>query len=238
VVDALVRDRTARPRTIAFLNAHVLLLAQEGPEGLGAELRHAGVVAVDGISIALASWVLNGEWLPRCVMTWAFDAYTTSRRVTDARAILAGATGPEAEAAAAAINRQSPHLRVVKSLSGHLPLEAYANAFATSEAIDLVLLGMGSPRTETVMRCATERCPTAVAWHIGAGTVKYYAGTKQRTPRAIQACGLQWLHRLVFEPHTRKRYLLGLPRFAWWLAKARFEQESSADTAPELGRHS
>lgn len=218
-VDALVRDRGARPRTIAFLNAHVFLLAHEGEEGLREQLRSAGVVAVDGISIALAAWALNGEWLPRCIMTRAFDEYTMSRTVTDARAILAGATGPEAEAAAATINRQSPHLRVVTALSGHRSLEEYARAFDASEAIDLVLLGMGSPRTENLMRCASERCPEAVAWHIGAGTIKYYAGTKKRTPPSIQACGLQWLHRMVLEPHTRKRYLIGIPRFAWLLAR-------------------
>jgi N-acetylglucosaminyldiphosphoundecaprenol N-acetyl-beta-D-mannosaminyltransferase len=226
VVDELVRNPTVQPRTVAFVNAHVFLSAYGEDAGLYSDLQNAAVVAVDGISIALASWVLNCRWVPRCVMTQAFDEYVTYGAGADARAILAGASEPEAQAAAAAIHRQSPHLRIDTALSGHLPLEEYARVFETSKDTDLVLLGMGSPRTETVMRLATERCRKAVIWHIGAGTFKYYAGTKKRTPRWIHACGLQWLHRMVLEPHTRKRYLAGIPRFAWLLARLRVGHNS------------
>ena len=212
-VDTLVRHPGLRPRTILFLNAHVFCLAGDHP-GLHRQLAAARVVAVDGVSMVLAAWALRGAWLPRCMMTVAFDAYVGAQGLAPARALLVGTTRAEAEAAAANLVAHSRHLEVVAAISGYETDETYDRLFRDNAGVDLILLGLGSPRTEELIERATARRPEAVVWHIGAGTIKCWAGTKQRAPGWVGRWGLEWGHRLIHEPHTRGRYLVGLPRFA------------------------
>ena len=62
---------------------------------------------------------------------------------------------------------------------------------------------------------AAQYCSASVCWHIGAGTIETWAGTKCRAPAWFSRFGVQWLHRMVFEPHTRSRYLRGFFEFLW-----------------------
>jgi N-acetylglucosaminyldiphosphoundecaprenol N-acetyl-beta-D-mannosaminyltransferase len=198
---------------LTFANAHVCCLAVDDPE-LRKILTGARVVAADGVSVCLAAILTYGVRLRRCMMTRAFEAYLATTDLFSARALLIGTTTAQAERAAVAINRASRHLRVVDALSGFLEDTQYRHALQRSAGIDVVLVGMGTPRSEKMLRLVTDECPDIVAWHIGAGTIKCFAGTKQRAPEWVGRCGLEWAHRFAFEPHTRKRYLGGLPVFA------------------------
>lgn len=59
-----------------------------------------------------------------------------------------------------------------------------------------------------------------LGFHIGGGTVRLYAGTKRRAPRWLSRLGLEWAHRITFEPATRARYLAGGLEFAANLLQA------------------
>ncbi|MGK0231786.1 MAG: UDP-N-acetyl-D-mannosaminuronic acid transferase (WecB/TagA/CpsF family) [Gammaproteobacteria bacterium] len=56
---------------------------------------------------------------------------------------------------------------------------------------------------------ASRVCPEANIFHAGAGAFKVYTGTKHRAPTWISHFGIEWLHRIFFEPHTRERYTKG-----------------------------
>jgi UDP-N-acetyl-D-mannosaminuronic acid transferase (WecB/TagA/CpsF family) len=60
---------------------------------------------------------------------------------------------------------------------------------------------------------ASEICHRALCWHVGAGTLKQWAGTKRRAPAVVMKLGLEWLHRMSFEPQTRTRYTVGILLF-------------------------
>jgi N-acetylglucosaminyldiphosphoundecaprenol N-acetyl-beta-D-mannosaminyltransferase len=84
----------------------------------------------------------------------------------------------------------------------------------------LVLIGMGSPRSERILLLASEICHRALCWHVGGGTLKQWAGTKRRAPAVVTQLGLEWLHRMTFEPQTRTRYTTGIPLFVRHLLTA------------------
>ena len=83
--------------------------------------------------------------------------------------------------------------------------------------VDFVFVGMGTPRSETVLDSLAELAPNAILWHIGGGTIGFYAGTIKEAPIWMRKSGLQWLHRLILEPKRMwKRYILGNCEFVFY----------------------
>lgn len=77
---------------------------------------------------------------------------------------------------------------------------------------DIVLVGLGSPKQEHLIRDLRAVLPTA--WFLGIGiTFSFVAGEVRRAPPWMRRIGLEWTHRLVQEPRRlARRYLLhGLP---------------------------
>jgi N-acetylglucosaminyldiphosphoundecaprenol N-acetyl-beta-D-mannosaminyltransferase len=88
---------------------------------------------------------------------------------------------------------------------------------------------MGTPKSERVLHLASKLCPKAIIWHIGGGTVRFYAGTLKEAPAWMRRSGLQWMHRLALEPRRMwKRYVLGNPLFVWRILTARALQKHNA----------
>jgi N-acetylglucosaminyldiphosphoundecaprenol N-acetyl-beta-D-mannosaminyltransferase len=72
---------------------------------------------------------------------------------------------------------------------------------------NLVLIGMGFPKQELMIRRLREVLPNA--WYVGCGAgIPMAAGASRRAPESMQKLGLEWLHRLVQEPRRlARRYL-------------------------------
>lgn len=207
-------DQPDRPgMMVGFVNPHVY--NQAGAHSTVAEfLEDCDLVCVDGVGVTLASRVMYNASLPRVVATDLFDDLVAGfDRPLDA--LLVGTTAGEVAAAAARINQQSAGLRIVDTADGFRDLNEYDTLFCRHAAIDAVLVGAGTPRSEQILLHAQRICRRALAVHVGAGTIKVYAGTKRRAPRIVSRMGLEWMHRFVFEPHTRRRYLSG----GWTFAK-------------------
>jgi exopolysaccharide biosynthesis WecB/TagA/CpsF family protein len=84
----------------------------------------------------------------------------------------------------------------------------------------LVLIGLGFPKQERLIRLLRSEMPQA--WFVGIGiSLSFLAGKQPRAPAALQRLGLEWLHRLWHEPRRlfRRYVVLGLPfavrLFAW-----------------------
>jgi len=73
---------------------------------------------------------------------------------------------------------------------------------------DIVLVGLGSPKQELLIRALRPDFPRA--WMIGVGmTFSFVAGTLSRAPAWMQRTGLEWCWRLAQEPkRLSRRYLL------------------------------
>jgi N-acetylglucosaminyldiphosphoundecaprenol N-acetyl-beta-D-mannosaminyltransferase len=218
----LLRDKTLRPRTVLCVNAHIYNRATADPT-LKQNLEAARVVAADGMAVVWAARLFGVRIPERCNMTESFRAFLTEPDMPANRAILIGCSPAEAEAAAAEIHRSSRHCRVLGAFSGFLDDAAYRAICEQHRAVDLILLGMGTPRTEFVAAQAAAICPEAIVWGIGGGTVRILAGTMEEAPIAWRRLGLQWLHRLLREPHRLwRRNLIGHPLFAFLILKAAF----------------
>jgi N-acetylglucosaminyldiphosphoundecaprenol N-acetyl-beta-D-mannosaminyltransferase len=78
----------------------------------------------------------------------------------------------------------------------------------------IVWVGLGSPKQDRAVAELAARVP-AVFVAVGAA-FDFISGNKTRAPRWMQRLGLEWVHRLLSEPRRLwRRYLIGLPRFAW-----------------------
>ena len=196
---------------VGFVNPHVYVTAADAPvvrEHLGA----CDLVCVDGVGVALAHRLAGRGRVPRTVAEHLFRTFWTgSRRAVPT--IVIGIEPGTVGRAAAALDAASAGPRVVGALDGFADDASVRTFLGAHPHARLVLIGAGSPRSEAIAAIARRRLPDAVVFHCGAGTLKTWAGTKRRAPAALSRLGLEWLHRIAFEPHARARYLVGGPRF-------------------------
>jgi N-acetylglucosaminyldiphosphoundecaprenol N-acetyl-beta-D-mannosaminyltransferase len=192
---------------ITFINAYVYCLAKRDEE-LNSIISNSNIVISDGISIVLAALLINRIKIAHSIMTHVFDQFLISDRVPVSSGILIGVTGPEVRKAMKAINEISHNINIEEAYSGYHSSDYYSTMLKKHQNINFILIGMSSPRSEYLCRQARDLCINSIIWHIGAGTIKCYAGTKKRAPKWLLKIGMEWIHRFFFEKHTRKRYLI------------------------------
>jgi|GEM_PF-1110803 len=201
-----------RPTTlIGFVNPHVYNLACEHDE-VESFIKQCRLVCIDGIGVQLAAFIVGRQPNQRIVAEELFNLMleeTSFQR----NAVLMGVTQNELSAATSAINQASSSINIIDGIDGFQDDASYTAWLKDHRQTDLILIGAGTPRSEQIALLAKQHCQRAVIWHIGAGTVKTWAGTKRRAPTWVSRMGMQWLHRIRFEPHTRSRYLSGAVRF-------------------------
>ncbi|AKJ31876.1 WecB/TagA/CpsF family glycosyltransferase [Caldimonas brevitalea] len=211
----LVRQRlSGRPSRTAcfgFLNPHVYNVSASDPH-VAAFLERCEAVCLDGVGAALAASVLNRTRLPRVVMHQVFDACLDAGCLRG-RVVLLGLTPDEYRPAADHLARAAPLAEFVACHHGFLGDEDYAAIFREHRDADLILVGMGTPRSERVLSLAADICDHALCWHVGGGSLRHWAGTKRRAPAVVSRLGLEWLHRMAYEPETRSRYTTGAASF-------------------------
>lgn len=208
---ALLRQRGGGTRLVGYLNPRVFNESTSNTD-VSRFLRSCDVVGIDGVGIVLAAAVLYRKRYPRAWMTGLFDVVLTSPEAAG-KAILIGASAEENEAAVKAMRARAPGLRIVAGYHGYGGVDDYAGILSDHAAVDVVLVGMGTPKSETVLLQAAGICSDALCWNIGGGTIRYYAGAKRRPPRWVQRVGLQWAYRMLREPGMWRRYLADIPKF-------------------------
>jgi exopolysaccharide biosynthesis WecB/TagA/CpsF family protein len=222
----LLTDKSLTPRSILYINAHVYNLAVEDPR-LAARLSAARIIAADGMAIVWAAPLFGIHLHERCNMTEAFRAFLEDTTMPVNTAILIGCSQQEAQAAAANGSRVSSHCRIANGFSGFLHDDEYGKLFSEYCDVDLIFLGMGTPKTEQITELATRLAPQAIVWAIGGGTIRIYAGRMKEAPALLRRLGMQWLHRLCSEPAAVwRRYLIGNPLFLWRIVKSKIRGTS------------
>ncbi len=200
---------------IGYINPHVYNLSTELPE-VREFINQCDLICLDGLGFCLALKLRQGLFsasaVHRVVALQLFDVFVKSLQ-TPCSAVLVGVEATDVALSAASITRQNSYIRIRDVMDGFHAAPDY-EAFLTEHAsVQLVLIGAGTPKSESIALQARRLCPHAVVFHIGAGTIKVYAGTKRRAPTWVSRCGFEWLHRIFFEPHTRERYTTGGWRF-------------------------
>lgn len=200
-----------RGLTIGYVNPHVITSAMSHPEIL-LHLDECDYVCIDGTGVwlALQLWRHGIERLPAYR---ACDYLLDSGVLRGSLAVIGIAPeliGPAADE----IVRRNPNVDIVVQAHGFSTDDEIEASLANSQP-QTILIGAGAPRSEQFALIARRVCPDAIVFHVGGGTFNNYAGVRPHAPRILSTLGVDWIHRFVTEPHTRARYLKGLPDFAF-----------------------
>lgn len=197
---------------VATPNTDIMRLVAGDPD-LRALVQSADLVLADGMPVVWASR-LTGRALPERVPgSTVVERLVTACAHTGLRVFLLGGLPGVPERAKEELQRRGPSLQVVGAVSPELGLDPVgpsarllAKAVADSGA-DLVLVGLGFPKQELLIRELRQAHPSA--WYVGCGiTLAFLAGDVQRAPDWAQRTGLEWAHRLSQEPRRLSgRYL-------------------------------
>jgi N-acetylglucosaminyldiphosphoundecaprenol N-acetyl-beta-D-mannosaminyltransferase len=219
-VVAVVREALAHGRggRIITPNIDILRQAQADP-AVRRHLDDADLVVADGMPLVWASR-LRGTPLPERVAGSSLIWSLSHGLGRDGRSIFViggtPATEGEPDGATRAADRLAadcPGLRIAGTLCPDFGFESDETAYAdfcakvADAAPDLVFVGLGFPKQETVVDRLRGLLPRA--WFIGCGAaVNFVAGDVDRAPRWMQQTGLEWAHRLGAEPkRLARRYL-------------------------------
>jgi len=198
---------------IVTANLDILRRYRKDPEAR-ALYDDADVRVADGMPLVWASRV-RGTPLPERVTGSGLTPRLVARAAREGRSLylLGGAPGA-AEEAIAVFERDDPGLRVTgfsSPMVGSPPTEEEVRAMLASlgpERPDILLVGLGSPKQEHVIRALRAALPTT--WFVGVGiSFSFAAGHVKRAPVWMQQAGLEWVHRLTQEPgRLARRYLV------------------------------
>lgn len=196
-------------------NPQMALGAHDTP-ALADVLSRAELLLPDGIGLVLASRIL-GTPLPERIA--GIDAARYVLSVAEKKGLsvaLLGAKEGVAARAAARLRRELPRLRISYVHHGYFDRNGAENdavlAALHAAAPDILFVCFGFPAQEMWI---DRHAPTLPSLHLCmglGGSLDVWAGNVRRAPRWVSACGLEWLWRVLCEPH-RAHIFLEIPRF-------------------------
>lgn len=224
IIDRSQRERVFR---VNYLNAHGFELAHHDRTFMDV-LNESDLVICDGYGIQLATRVLGLPVPPRLTPPDWVDDLLAAAQDRDVGVFLLGDESDVVAKCAAAMMQEFPRL----SISWH---QGFFDHWATgaNRVIDeiresragLVLVGMGMPLQEKWVAHWREALPGGSYVSVGA-LFRWRSGAETRAGRVWTDHGFEWLTRLSRHPvrHFR-RYVLGLPRFAFRVLRLRFSTD-------------
>lgn len=174
----------------------------------------ADVMVADGMPLVWASQIM-GDALPERVAGSALIYRFAERAAAEERSIYFFGGEPGAgEAASKVLSERHPALRIAGFSSPRVSAEpteleiAAAVAELRKKKPDLLLVGLGSPKQERLIRALRGQFPHM--WMVGVGiSFSFVAGHVTRAPVWMRKSGLEWIHRLTQEPkRLARRYLI------------------------------
>jgi N-acetylglucosaminyldiphosphoundecaprenol N-acetyl-beta-D-mannosaminyltransferase len=174
----------------------------------------ADVRVADGMPLVWACR-LQGDRVPERIAGSSLVWLLVERAAAEGRSIylLGGAPGAN-ERAAQVLLKKHPTLKLcgsscpqVGSPPSPVEVEALQAAIVPLQP-DILLVGLGSPKQEHLIRALRKVLPAT--WMIGIGiSLSFVAGDIKRAPIWMRKLGLEWIHRMLQEPRRlMKRYLI------------------------------
>ncbi|MCE5335982.1 MAG: WecB/TagA/CpsF family glycosyltransferase [Desulfobacteraceae bacterium] len=202
-------------------NAHTLNLTYESAPFYQA-LRSADILYADGKSLLLAARIL-GKNLPQKLTTtdvWPHACELASRRGYSF--FLLGGEPGLAERAKENALRAHPGLRIVGTHDGYFRgRDREVISLINEKKPDILWVGMGEPLQALWVEKYRRDIEASLVVTCG-GMFKIVSGELRRLPSKWREAGFEWLYRMVQEPRTASRYLIGLPVFGTRILAQRF----------------
>jgi N-acetylglucosaminyldiphosphoundecaprenol N-acetyl-beta-D-mannosaminyltransferase len=210
---------------LVVVNAAKIVNAQSDEELRGI-LHRADLVTADGMSVVWASRLLGEPLKQRVTGIDLFERLVGVAAERHWSVYFFGARQQAVTKAVEICKARFPILRVAGFRNGYFtPQESRLIVEEIKESkADLLFIAMGSPAQEKWIAANFEQTGVHFALGVG-GSFDHLAGFVRRAPRWMQQAGLEWLHRLLLEPHRLwRRYLVGNTRFIWLVLKQLFQK--------------
>lgn len=227
---ALIREAVASSHKldIGICNAHTILTALDDPQY--AATLQAMTLFNDGIGADIASKVLCGSAFPDNLNGTDFLPVLLERVDRPLRIYLLGAHEVHVSQAKAHLEKTFPQHEVVGYRNGyfiHDEIPVICDIINAAKP-DLLLVAMGNPYQEQFIVENRNRLDATVAIGVGA-LFDFMSGAVVRAPKFVQHIGMEWLFRLLQEPHRlAHRYLIGIPRFFFALYRLRMQAKKAS----------
>ncbi|WP_265501107.1 WecB/TagA/CpsF family glycosyltransferase [Paracoccus beibuensis] len=195
--------QSGRGFALATLNLDHLVKLRSNPAFASAYRAHSHVTA-DGNPVVWLSR-LAGRRVDLIPGSDLVGPVTRLAAETETPVALFGATEQALAAAATALCRDAPGLRIVARIAppmGFDPAGPAADAAIRdigASGAGLCLLALGAPKQEIFAAHAAARLPQTGFMSIGAG-LDFLAGTQARAPRWVRRIAAEWLWRLASSP--------------------------------------
>lgn len=210
--------QSGKPHQIITLNPEYLYQAQSKPE-LMQLVYQADLVTPDGAGIV---WACKIAGTPAPERVTGIDLMLNLLPEAEKNSwgiYLLGSTPGIAEEAAANLKKQYPALNIVGTQHGYFKTAEEQEIIAQIAAAKphLLFVALGMPRQEQFIANYKNQMQVPVSIGVG-GSLDVIAGRVQRVSPWLQKLQLEWLGRLMKEPHRWRRQLV-LPRFAALIIK-------------------
>ena len=197
---------------IITLNAEIIYRAQNDSK-LKEIINDADLVTPDGSGVVWASKHLNAPVPERVTgidLTLKLAELASKKGWTF---YFYGGAPSVAEAAAQSLQQKYKELKVVGTCHGYITEAEKQNLLEDikEKQPDILLVALGAPRQEFWIKDHQKIIQVPVCIGVG-GSLDVIAGKVKRAPVYIQKAGLEWLYRLIKEPHRIGR-MMALPRF-------------------------
>lgn len=213
---------------IANVNAHALNIAYCTP-WFANLFNESAIVFCDGFGVKWAVRLLGGRIPDRITYadwTWQLAEFAETRGFS---LFFLGSAPGVAERAAMRLQERYPGLKIIGADHGFFDkTHGSADNERVIRAINAVqpnilVVGFGMPKQEQWLQENWSRLDVNVAL-TGGAVFDYVSGSVRRGPRWMTEHGLEWLARLLIEPHRLwRRYIIGNPLFLWRVFQQRLE---------------
>jgi N-acetylglucosaminyldiphosphoundecaprenol N-acetyl-beta-D-mannosaminyltransferase len=210
-MERAVAERT--PRQVCTANPEFVMAAQHDTE-FRHVLRQADLVLPDGVGLLWAA-----RWLGRRLPERVAGSDLIYRMAEQAarhgwRVFYLGAAEGVAQRAADRLKARYPGLTVAGTWAGS-PRPEDDDALVTrvrAARPDVLLVAYGAPAQDKWVARNRARLEVPLSMGVG-GAFDFVAGVARRAPPMVQRLGLEWMHRLLYQPWRARRIATAVLRF-------------------------
>ena len=219
----LAAVRESRKGYVCVTGVHGVMEAQDDPS-FRAILNGAFLNTTDGMPLVWLGRRALGRQVDRVYGPDLMLALFAATQDGSVRHFLYGGAEGVAEELKAKLENRFPGVAIVGTYTPPFrPLneteESALESALRSAKVDLLWVGLSTPKQERFMSSYLERLPVKVMFGVGAA-FDFHSGRVRQAPRWIQRSGFEWLYRLLSQPkRLARRYLVNNPRFLWKVAQ-------------------
>lgn len=208
--DLRTRMMEGKQSTIIAVNPEKVIKAEENEELRGL-INGSTYQIPDGVGILLASKLKGGSITSRVTGVDMMERLIRFAAEEHHKVFLYGAKEEVVTEAKRKLEEKYPGLIISGYENGYVQDQQALVEKINESGAELLFVAMGSPKQELWIREHMPHLNVKVFQGVG-GSFDVFAGKVQRAPSFYRKLGLEWLYRLMKEPHRFKRQL-ALPRF-------------------------